>query len=347
MPGDSASVEKYMAHVPKYEKVKNQILADIRSGVYQAGDRIPTREQLIKQYSVTRTTVNQALKELVAVGVLSTSKRGGTVVTGKQMPLRVAFVSSFDVNAPASAARGDMDSSNVLRPLLACASEFRLDFLDISKISPADLSIIEPYDCTVWLMPSDQQLEALVKYSDKVLVINRYHDDLNFIATNHRQAVKEMTLHNIEMAGESPQIFFIQHGYRNDFVNRERREGFVDACAEANQFYRVIDVKSSDYDSLLNTLRSVDFEPDRKIVLASPSLFCTGAVLQMARERGFEFNKDIFYSDFDNPYSLRNTGVKVVSAIQDYAGMGAELIKSLHNFGKNKIQIFVPYQLVR
>ena len=69
-----------MAHLPKYEKVKKQLLAQLRAGVYPAGERIPTREELIAEFGVTRTTINQALRELVMRDVARARQRPGPVL---------------------------------------------------------------------------------------------------------------------------------------------------------------------------------------------------------------------------------------------------------------------------
>ena len=337
-----------MAHIPKYEKVKALILADIRAGVYRAGERIPTREQLIEKYSVTRTTIGQALKILVSAGVLATSKRGGTVVTGQRMPLNVALVSTLKEAGVTDILRvSESDNLGIFRPLLAVASEFNLDFIDIRKLSADDFSWCAKYDCMVWVMPSDEFLNKLSAYKDKAIVINRYHKELNFIATNHRQAVREMTEYNLQKAGKDSQVFFLESSSHEDFIYRERKEGFVDACQNANTFYRFCDLSVPDYEAMFEALMKMEFEKGKNVVIVSPCLAFTGAVLQMAQRRGLEFGKNFFYSDFDNRHSLRNTGIKIVSAIQDYDAMGRELVKALRSFGEGKIQIFPPYEIIK
>ena len=54
----------------KYEFIKNQILADIAEGVYQAGDKIPSESELCEKYGTSRITVRKALDELAAMDVL-------------------------------------------------------------------------------------------------------------------------------------------------------------------------------------------------------------------------------------------------------------------------------------
>ena len=49
-----------------YLQIKQHILDGIRERHYQAGDRIPTEAALCEQFTVSRMTVNRALRELVA-----------------------------------------------------------------------------------------------------------------------------------------------------------------------------------------------------------------------------------------------------------------------------------------
>ena len=337
-----------MAHIPKYEQVKAKILADIRSGVYLEGERIPTREQLVEKYCVTRTTIGQALKILVNAGVLATSKRGGTVVTGKRMPLNIAFISTLDQTYIKDVINSsESEHTGIFKPLLEVISEFKLDFIDIREVNIKDLGWSGKYDFMVWVMPNDEILAELPKYKDKVLVINRYANDLNYIATNHRQAVKEMTEYNLKQAGKDCQVFFLNSNFHEDFIWRERREGFVDACQKANIFYRICDLQVKDYCSILDSLMDIEFDPNKNIVMISPCLAYTGAVLQMVQKKNLKFYENFFYSDFDNRHSMRNTGIQIVSAIQDYDQMGRELVEALRSFSDNKIQIFVPYEIVK
>lgn len=66
---------------PRYLKIKNEILSQIQSGVLQPGDRILSENQLAKQHSVSRLTVQRAIRELVSEGLLRRAQGSGTFVT--------------------------------------------------------------------------------------------------------------------------------------------------------------------------------------------------------------------------------------------------------------------------
>ncbi len=330
-----------MAHLPKYEQVKQKLIAELRSGVYAPGDRIPTREELIHKFGVTRTTVNQALKELVDCGVLSTSRRGGTIVTGRALPRRIAFLSWLvDPNIMGSG-HDEATTAALLNPLLYHSSEFNLEFFDITEV---DLSgeFICRYDCVVAVMPNDVQMAALAVHADRVLFVNRYGDGLNFVSTAHREEEKRLVAENIRRAGKGAQAIFLSG--RLDacgFVGSERCAGFTEACSEADIPCRIAELKSVDFDGIGMELSSIDLHNAARLVVCAPSCAYTGAVINWAESCGLSFNENIFYSDFDNPNSLLNTGIAVPSAVQDYGAMGQEIYKALKNWDGNPVQVFV------
>ena len=47
---------------PLYAKVKDHILAQIRNGVWEPGARVPSENQLVESFSVSRMTANRALR---------------------------------------------------------------------------------------------------------------------------------------------------------------------------------------------------------------------------------------------------------------------------------------------
>lgn len=66
---------------PRYLQIKNEILEKIQTGVLQPDDRIPSEHKLAKQYSVSRLTVQRAIRELVSEGLLRRAQGSGTFVT--------------------------------------------------------------------------------------------------------------------------------------------------------------------------------------------------------------------------------------------------------------------------
>lgn len=70
--------------VPLYFQLKNIILNDIQNHLFSVGDAIPTENELVKYYQISRSTVRQAISELVQEGWLTRQASKGTFVTSPE-----------------------------------------------------------------------------------------------------------------------------------------------------------------------------------------------------------------------------------------------------------------------
>ena len=69
-----------LARKPKHQEVFERLRAAIRSGEYSPGDRLPTEAEFIQHFSVSRTTVNRALRDLQNEGILTRRRGSGTYI---------------------------------------------------------------------------------------------------------------------------------------------------------------------------------------------------------------------------------------------------------------------------
>ncbi len=67
--------------IPVYYQIKQMILEPILSGKINVGDMLPTEIELCEKCCVSRTTIRQALNELVSEGYLNRIKGKGTFVS--------------------------------------------------------------------------------------------------------------------------------------------------------------------------------------------------------------------------------------------------------------------------
>ncbi len=65
---------------PLYEKIKDYILANIGSGRWSGNSKLPSENELVAALGVSRMTVNRALRELTAAGLLVRIQGVGTFV---------------------------------------------------------------------------------------------------------------------------------------------------------------------------------------------------------------------------------------------------------------------------
>ncbi|MBU2512656.1 histidine utilization repressor [bacterium] len=65
---------------PLYQQVKHLIVRRINSGHWSAGNKIPSENELVESLGISRMTINRALRELTAEGILIRKKGAGSFV---------------------------------------------------------------------------------------------------------------------------------------------------------------------------------------------------------------------------------------------------------------------------
>jgi len=81
--------------VPLYYQIRENLLAEIRSGRLKAGDPLLSEPQLSAQFAVSRMTARQALQSLCKLGVAYRQRGKGTFVSGIKLEINFRNVQSF------------------------------------------------------------------------------------------------------------------------------------------------------------------------------------------------------------------------------------------------------------
>ena len=96
---------------PLYAKVKDHILTNIRSGAWEAGRRVPSENELVESFGISRMTANRALRELTAEGFLNRVPGVGTFV--REAPALSSLMELRNI-AEEIAQRGHRHSSRLI-----------------------------------------------------------------------------------------------------------------------------------------------------------------------------------------------------------------------------------------
>jgi len=73
--------------IPLYYQLENILREKINSGEYRPGDSLPTEDQLVHAYGVSRITVRQALSALENDELILRKRGRGSFVTGRQVKI--------------------------------------------------------------------------------------------------------------------------------------------------------------------------------------------------------------------------------------------------------------------
>lgn len=69
---------------PRYQQLKAHIVASIQAGELRPRDRVPSEQDLVRRFGVSRMTANRALRELASAGVVVRQSGVGTFVADVQ-----------------------------------------------------------------------------------------------------------------------------------------------------------------------------------------------------------------------------------------------------------------------
>ena len=111
---------------PRYLKVKEHIMARIASGEFEPGSRVPSENELVSRFGLSRMTVNRALRELAADGWLKRRPGVGSFV--RQPPARGSLLAPRDI-AQDITRRGHRHGARVIaRETLAASGDVAESF---------------------------------------------------------------------------------------------------------------------------------------------------------------------------------------------------------------------------
>lgn len=240
---------------PLYQKIKEDILRQIKDGQLLPGDKIPTEYQLMEKYGVSRITVSKALSELKSEGIITRFPHKGTFVTKSVLlpPLvRDAPIPSSHTAMPAS-------MTEIACILPSITDSFSLSMVNgVQSVFPEDTyicHIFQSHNPTVEnyllqrclelnisgivLFPQDQpffsnQLLAMQLQNYPLVLLDRYLPRLNtnyVIADN--KAAGELCLRHLYKLGHQ-RIAFVTSTDRNTFSVKYRIEGIQETALSLN-----------------------------------------------------------------------------------------------------------------
>jgi GntR family histidine utilization transcriptional repressor len=84
---------------PLHQRIFEEIEANIMSGAWKPGQRVPTEQELVEQYHCSRMTVSKALTVLARRGMIVRHRRNGTFVKAPQIDRTVMDIQDIGVEA--------------------------------------------------------------------------------------------------------------------------------------------------------------------------------------------------------------------------------------------------------
>ena len=108
-----------MAEAPLYGKVEEVLASEIARGDHRPGDRLPSEDELLARFGVSRITVRRAIQNLIQRGVVEIQRGRGTFVlapkVSQELTRLTGFVEDMDTHGRKASARVVSKGARVMR----------------------------------------------------------------------------------------------------------------------------------------------------------------------------------------------------------------------------------------
>ena len=130
----SFKIERHSS-LPYYQQIKHGLVKRIKDGRWKAGDRLPSEDELIEHFEVSRTVIRQALNEMVHEGFLLRERGRGTFVAKTVQDMPYAHAAPEDL-IQMLRHKGIVIGARVIEQELVPASSSVASQLEIAPMSP-------------------------------------------------------------------------------------------------------------------------------------------------------------------------------------------------------------------
>lgn len=89
--------QSYFKRIPLYVRIESLIRNKILTGQLEPGEKLPTEEELITQFGVSRITIRNALSQLERDGLIERSRAKGTFVA-HNFPINEKFIITNEIH---------------------------------------------------------------------------------------------------------------------------------------------------------------------------------------------------------------------------------------------------------
>jgi len=222
--------------IPLYYQLKSFIQNQITTGVWKPGEQIPSEAELCQEFQISRTTIRQAINELVIQGKLKRTQGRGTFVTQYNIEKPLFFLTGFSQDMKL---RGLKPNSKVLKFETIPPSAHITQILRLKENEPAILA--------KRLRLADNQLMA-IDYC--YLPFNRYfallHEDLEKdslydLLAKKFETVPVRSIRSIESIGCPPseaELLEVKVGFPILYIVSTNFDQYDQPFEHAESFYR-------------------------------------------------------------------------------------------------------------
>ena len=315
-----------------YEKIYSDLINKIEDGFYKKGDKIPTEQEMTKEYSVSRMTIKCAIKMLVDEGYIVRRSGVGSFVAknGKNInsnDIEIENLIEEDKNKTIGLILSGLWTSygiELFDGIYDRADELGYDLIlkksygEPKKEGEALNKLVEMGAEGVIAVPVhgeyySQELLKLFVEGYPIVFVDRYLEGINIpvISTDNVKASKEVVEYFIKKGHKNIGLVTTKDGDASTI--NERKKGYIDALIDNDvdrkkeyifdenmNYFTEGDIEGQ-YDEYINNL-CVYFMGNRDLTAVFATEYHTANIIKIALERlGKKIKDDIEVICFDQP----------------------------------------------
>jgi len=322
----------------------------IRTGELAPGAMLPTEEQLARTHGVTRTTIRRAFAVLVRKGLVIKRQGSGTVVASASdvrerstSPVLVAVYPTVRGAAEDALRRQELRfrfgyMEAVVRALGAYARSFQMHFFQDDAGDETRLAEVVENNRNAGIITFNIGSENIVAGILKTRVPAVFIDSVTFrlpvdrVLADDRGGMKEVTRYLLETSG-GPVVFVGAPSARwESGPNRERLEGFKEACRDAGAAVKPEDVYYTEYIDVQLGRRAARWAVDRPVpargIVCSCDFLAVG-VLEELESMAVRVPQDVAVFGFGDDCKFISTQPRLSTVAVDREVMGRKAVDML------------------
>jgi GntR family transcriptional regulator of arabinose operon len=324
------------------ESIYNSILTDVSNSVYAPGSKIPTENELAKEFDTNRMNAHYAIKELEKEGIVLRNKKQGSLINPNISPQRILDLRNFFNNrvyimaslSEASHLHWNESALTDLEQTLS-ANGYSVSILDLpcdkGKFSSSFMKISKTGSRAIFIFPDHSESCFLM---NNIELLNEFHGDVYLlnrgVDTFHRLPCHILSLDPFDegiMAGK----YLWEKGFRNIiFAANMYDDGYYWLYERKDGVAMGVDIASSGKGraNLLHMPRvelfpklaeSIKNSNGNTAVVAQTDAFAVELMEQMSK-RGLEMPKDFSVLGFGNDIKYRRYNLTTTAPPVDVVG---------------------------
>lgn len=355
-----------------YLEIYNDLKNDIKSGVLQNGDRLPTEKQLTEKYGVSRITAIKAMQKLEVKGYIKRIRGNGTFVTYNNLPKYPNKQLSVNVKSKNIAFMAECSNDLFIYILsavqrLAISYGYNISIFDTSSKNVSDSDLLRTISngdfCGIicqssFVYDNLGEFNKLMMKNIPIVFVDGNIPLLKIpmIKSDNFAGGYNITKYLIERGHKRIGMVFSELTQENE---QERFSGYLEALREYDLPFDLDQIYTIEKSESVNIGKRVlwnleklplAFKTDAKEILSAENcptaFFCAYDRLamqfeQFAIEAGYKIPEDFSVVGYDNVSLCEQVIAPITTVDQNYSAMAERVLTLLIEMTKGES---VPYE---